>query len=147
MAWEWWPVMPDMKWTSAAVYGRRALSSLALATAATSDCERATDWVALWASTGAALARAVTLASITAAGRERDNGIVVSVNLFGGGGGGLRQVQLQGLILPPSTRLVSSPLRSGFVCALRPRGGSPTRFGALRSGPRGPPAERDGGSQ
>ena len=76
-----------MKRTSAAVYGRRALSSLALAIAARSLWLRAF-WDVLCARAGDTAVASVRLASSTAAVRETCGGLVMAVVSVGGDGAG-----------------------------------------------------------
>src|SRR3954467_10357818 len=79
--------MPVMKRTSAVVYGRRALSSLALAIAARSLWLRAF-WDALCALAGDTAAPSVIPASSTAAVRETCGDLLMSVVAVGGDGEG-----------------------------------------------------------
>src|SRR3954465_10475687 len=79
--------MPVMKRTSAAVYGRRALSSLALAIAARSPWLRPF-WDALCALAGDTAVASVRPASSTAAVRETCGDFVMAVVSVGGDGEG-----------------------------------------------------------
>src|SRR3954466_12315771 len=106
--------MPVMKRTSAAVYGRRALSSLALAIAARSLWLRAF-WDALCALAGDTAAPSVIPASSTAAVRETCGDLVMSVVAVGATERA-PVAPAQRYILPPGCRVVSSGGRSEIVC-------------------------------
>src|SRR2546423_5657190 len=113
MAWEWWPIIPDMKWTSAAVYGRRALSSLAFAMAARSLWLRAT-WDEPCEKAGLVLTAAARPLRNTAAARVTCGGLLI-VWISRGGVGTAPLIPVRRYILPPGCRVVSSSVRSGIV--------------------------------